>query len=82
MRTKGLLDGLLLVNAVRTVAFELHTHPRKFADVNKVLDRLQRKAHEEVVDRCDTRSSRQQVVDVDANNDQVTVVALVIQTLA
>ena len=37
MITKELLDGLPLVNLVRAVASELHTHPQKLVDVTKVL---------------------------------------------
>ena len=37
MSMKELLDGLLLVDAVRAIDLELHTHPQHLVHVNKVL---------------------------------------------
>ena len=39
MSTKELLDGLLLVDAIRAIASKLHTHPQKLVDADKVLNR-------------------------------------------
>ena len=39
MSTKALLDGLLQINAICTIASKLHTHPQKLVDASKVLDR-------------------------------------------